>query len=270
MKVNKISLFVIFCFCQNISYAQVLPGGDEGSISKLSKNEIIEEALPEIDDIFLEGTDTIIPEENLKEIAVWSFQVINMLKNLELQLSYPVTTVRKVQIYQNEFKNIVRMTQSQHADTFVRYTINRALRIQNDIILNENYNIEPQVRLRLLEYLFKQHFLMIKELTSRYQINDEDGQPQQTTLSFSEFGEKYYLLIAEYSVQVINMKARYDLIRLGLKGLAFDYNKNGIERVKNASKILLISQILELTADPVTQDYSLIVRLYNEQIDNLR
>jgi len=212
--------------------------------------------LQETINIYDEGTETDVSPERFEQIIKWSRSVQDSIYRLKIQIERQ-TGIQRISSYETFFKEIVK-NNPQYQDALVRFTLNRSLKISKEILQNKEYDLVG--RLNHIQKFYELHLLIAEDLlkeriNNKTAINDKD---------YSFYGDMYTYNVFLYTEHIPNDQVAYLIQRKIINGLIYDYQRSIDEAIKNASKIQILNDMLQIEANIQTRDYAQTSAIYTQ------
>ncbi|MBY0414858.1 MAG: hypothetical protein K2Q18_11865 [Bdellovibrionales bacterium] len=215
MKTTKLMTTLLLVLSFNISSALqaqeiTIPGLlAEGTETNLLLPELPGQPGQPGNNPFLEGTERELSVSQIQELLPWAknskLRLEDLLKSLD-----GLSATDKIEKLVNEIKYAVIESAPKNSELFMRYTLNRALALDNVFLkeMNQDAVGSPDIRLKVL--------LSSVKMALRYYDTDVALIEKRTTPPYASYGIEYFRFLNEVNKSVIDASAQYEIGRTSL------------------------------------------------------
>ena len=203
-----------------------------------------------------ENHSLVLTQGEIDSLKKWSADVNSDLNNA-LSNASELNADDKLTYLKNEIQSIVKLHR-EHANIFVRYSLNRSLKLV-EIIEREDQSLENSildVKIRLLTQSLK--------IAREYTEFDFTKFKQAGFTTYSRFGLDYFALVTELAKSIFDASAQYEMYKISLEYLQWDlYREN--DNTQYATTIVKINDFLNKQIPKTSTD-----KIFIEQIKKIK
>ena len=207
----------------------------------------------------VEGIEVKLSEEDVARLRPWAKNSKSLLEGLVESIE-GFGNAKSIEWLTSGIRDVVEWSHPKHPELLMRYVLNRGLLVDEKLAREMDSNVPGVLRIRK-NFLLSSIHLALGHYKSDLSFLDDKAPLALSQIDFARFGLDYARFLQEFSHQLFDVSAQYQVARLGLGLLHWDLYRD-LKNKKYAPTITKVHQRLKIWPEltPAEEDALVFIR----------